>query len=648
MGPGHPNMHHDQSRLRWKRGGVATMLLLAGAFGSGMAAEDLDDAEARLSRHVTALANVGGAFAPTWSPDGTRIGYLTNLSGSPQVWWIDAGGGYPHQVTAHADPVGGVAWSPDGQTLAYSLSPGGGLNTQIYFTTPAGLGQERITAGGEVNNFFGDFADDGRFFFSANVRDPAAMDGWLYDPAQGTAKNVVHNQGIGEIAGLSPDGRHALVNRLVSRGNNDLYRVEIATGKETLLTAHEGPGSFFGRYALDGSRVYLGSNRGRDRIAFAQVVFDGKGKPGAIEVLAAREDAELADFELDPQGGRALLEWNVGGRSELEFLAFADRQRTPLPALPAELVNSMRFSPDGTRLVLALVGSASPSDLWVLTLASGTYRRLTTSPHPGVDLNALIRPELRTFKAHDGLALSGWLYLPQDFRAPGPVVLSFHGGPEGQDVPTFRADYQALLANGMAVFAPNIRGSSGFGKRFVNLDNGALRFDANRDIRSAADFLVKAGIGDAKRLGIMGGSYGGYATLVGLTEFPDTFAAGADLYGMVNFQTFFAHTQPWMAAISKSEYGDPDTQADLLKRLSPIHKIDRIQSPTIVLHGANDTNVPVVEAEQVVENLRRRQIPVEYVLFPDEGHGWRKTPNRIRSTVEIVRFFKRYLVKDPD
>jgi dipeptidyl aminopeptidase/acylaminoacyl peptidase len=141
----------------------------------------------------------------------------------------------------------------------------------------------------------------------------------------------------------------------------------------------------------------------------------------------------------------------------------------------------------------------------------------------------------------------------------------------------------------------------------------------------------------------MGGSYGGYAVLVGLTEFPDTFAAGADLFGMVNFETFFAHTQPWMAAISTVEYGDPRTQADLLKRLSPIHKINQIQSPTIVLHGANDTNVPVVEAEQVVENLKRRNVPVEYVLFPDEGHGWRKTPNRVRSTVEIVRFFERYL-----
>src|SRR6185436_7617364 len=260
----------------------------------------------------------------------------------------------------------------------------------------------------------------------------------------------------------------------------------------------------------------------------------------------------------------------------------------------------------------------------------------------GVDLAKLAKPELVHFKAHDGLDLSGWLYRPP-VSGPGPVVISFHGGPEGQERPNFSSTYQALLSRGIGVFAPNVRGSAGFGKKFVNLDNGALRVDGVKDIKDCVDFLVGRGLADPRRIGIMGGSYGGYMTMAGLTEYPDLFAAGADLFGIVNFETFFAHTQPWMAAISTIEYGDPKTQADLLKRLSPIHKIDQSKSPTIVLHSANDTNVPVVEAEQVVENLQRRNVPVEYVLYPDEGHGWRKTPNRVRSTVEIVRFFERYL-----
>jgi dipeptidyl aminopeptidase/acylaminoacyl peptidase len=222
-------------------------------------------------------------------------------------------------------------------------------------------------------------------------------------------------------------------------------------------------------------------------------------------------------------------------------------------------------------------------------------------------------------------------------------VLSFHGGPEGQERPGFNSTYQALLAQGIAVLAPNVRGSSGFGKKFVNLDNGALRENGVRDIKATIDYVVQSGVGDPKRIGIMGGSYGGYMVAAGLTQYPDELAAGANLFGIVNFETFFKNTQPWMAAISKIEYGDPDKQAEMLKSLSPIHRIDKIKSPTIVLHGANDTNVPVIEAEQMVESLKKRGVPVEYVLFPDEGHGWRKIPNRIRSTVEIVRWFDKYL-----
>ena len=177
----------------------------------------------------------------------------------------------------------------------------------------------------------------------------------------------------------------------------------------------------------------------------------------------------------------------------------------------------------------------------------------------------------------------------------------------------------------------------------MNLDNGALRFNGIRDIKACVDYVIDSGVADPERIGIMGGSYGGYMTMAGLVEYPELFSAGANLFGVVNFETFFKHTEPWMAAISTIEYGDPQTEADLLHRLSPIHKIDNVVAPTIVLHGANDTNVPVVEAEQVVGSLKQRGIAVEYVLFADEGHGFRKEPNRIRSAVEIVRWFVEHL-----
>lgn len=603
-----------------------------------------DPAPADLERSVALMAKIGFASSPSFSPDGKRVAFVTNMSGLPQIWTVSSSGGWPTQVTALDDPVGFVSWSPDGAYLAFTLAPGGGMNEQVYLVRPDGRDSRRLTEGGKENNRLGVWTHDGKALaLGSNRRSGAAIDAYLYDLATKDMRLVTENRGVGGFSDVTRDKKYALLNRVVSRGDNNLYLVEIATGKETLLTPHEGPGSFSGEFSPDGRGVYLASNKDRDKRAFARLRFSENGQPGPIEVLASRENAELDGFEINEQGTLAALLWNVAGRSELELFDLATGKTSARPKLPGEIVGALEFSKDGRLLALALSGAASPADIWILNVQSGAFTRVTESPHAGVDLGSLVRPELLTFAAHDGLPLSGWLYRPASGRGPFPTVLSFHGGPEGQERPGFSSTYQALLSRGIAVFAPNVRGSSGFGKKFVNLDNGALRFEGVKDIASSVAAVVKTGAADPKRVGIMGGSYGGYMVMAGLTDYPDLFAAGANLFGVVNFETFFAHTEPWMAAISTVEYGDPATQADLLRRLSPIHKVDKVRAPTIVLHGANDTNVPVVEAEQVVDSLKKRGVPVEYVLFPDEGHGWRKTPNRIRSTVAITRWFEQHL-----
>ena len=600
-----------------------------------------DDLETTVAR----MARIGSTYSPSFSPDGSRLAFVSSLGGLPQVWTVPTDGGFPEAVTALDDPVGFVEWSPDGSQLAFTLAPGGGMNVQVYLVRPDGSELRRLTAGGKETNRYSGFTHDGReVLLGGNARDGKAIDAYLLGVADGVARGATRSGGTNGYTDVSRDGMSAVLSRLVSRGDNNLYRVDLATGRETLLTPHEGPGTFDGgRFSPDGRRVYLSSNQGRDLTAFGRVVLDGQGRPGPIEVLAARDDGELQEFAIDDSGSVAALFWNVAGRSVLAFVDLATGRSRPGPALPAENAFTPVFSRDGRKLALCISGAAAPTDIWVLDRVTFALRQLTRSPHPGVDFASLIRPSLVRFEAHDGLQLSGWLYRPPGRTAPGPVVLSFHGGPEGQERPSFRSDYQALLARGIAVLAPNVRGSSGFGKRFVNLDNGPLRHDGVRDIEACVNYVVKAGIADPRRIGIMGGSYGGYMVMAGLTRYPEVFAAGADLFGVVNFETFFAHTEPWMAAISKVEYGDPDTQKGMLRELSPIHEVDRVKAPTIVLHGANDTNVPVVEAEQVVASLKQRGVPVEYILFPDEGHGWRKTPNRIRSTVAIVRWFDRYL-----
>ncbi len=596
---------------------------------------------------VALMAKIGVCASPSFSPDGTRIAFVSDLTGIPQVWTVATEGGWPQLVTALDDQVGAVRWSPDGTWLAFSLAPGGGMNGQIYIVRPDGSEMRRLTSGGKDNNWLGQWTSDARALtVSSNRRNADAMDSFLLDVTEGTWQHVATNPGIGSITDVDHQQRFALIDRMVNRGDNNLVLVDMNDSRETLLTPHEGPGTFEnGRFAANSKTIYLISNAGRELGAFARIQLDTAMAPGPVELLAERSDAELQDFELTHDGRTVALLWNVAGRSNIALYDIASGTLADGPELPAEMVYGMTFSVDGTRLAFAATGSTAPMDIWVWELGTEHVSQVTHSQHAGVALHTLVRPELVRFAAHDDLELTGWLYRPRNATSAGPVVLSFHGGPEGQERPYFNSTYQALLAQGIAVLAPNVRGSSGFGKTFVNLDNGGLRYDAIRDIKACVDYVTVNGIANAGQIGIMGGSYGGYMTMAGLTDYPDLFAAGANLFGVVNFETFFRETEPWMAAISKIEYGDPDTEKDLLRDLSPIHKLDRVIAPTLVLHGANDTNVPVVEAEQVVTGLQERGIPVEYVLFPDEGHGFRKTPNRIRSTTSIVRWFVEHLKK---
>ncbi|HEY8597887.1 MAG TPA: S9 family peptidase [Thermomicrobiales bacterium] len=591
------------------------------------------------------LARIGSCRDASLAPGGDRLAFVADLTGTPQVWTIPVAGGFPTLVTALDEQVNSVVWSPTGDWLAFSAAPGGGMNEQIYVVRPDGTALRRLTGGGGATNTLAGWTRDGTALrISSNRRDGAALDPYLLDPHTGAWRLLRAAAGRSALLDLSRDGRLAIESRLLSRGDNDLYLLDLQADTATLLTPHSGPGTFANaRFTADARAIYLIANGDRDLLAFATITLDDAGQPGPLTFLAERADAELDELALSEDGRTVALLWNAAGRSELAFYDTASGTVTVGPALPGEVVRGLQFTGDGRDLALTVSGATAPQDIWLLDRLGGALRQITSSPHPGTDLGTLVRPELARFPAHDGLELSGWLYRPHGATAPGPLVLDFHGGPEGQARPIFNATYQALLARGIAVFAPNVRGSSGFGKRFVNLDNGALRHDAVRDILACVDYVIGAGAADPARVGIMGGSYGGYMTMAGLADYPDRFAAGANLYGVVNFATFFAHTEPWMAAISKVEYGDPDTQADLLHELSPIHRLGNVTAPTLVLHGANDTNVPVVEAEQVVEGLRGRGIPVEYILFPDEGHGFRNTANRIFATAAIVRWFEAYL-----
>ncbi len=615
-----------------------TWILPLAVIAAPAAAQDSD-----VAARVAAFGRINSATSPTLSPDGKRMAYLSNASGSPQIWIKDLATGATKQLTQLPDPIGAVFWSPTADRLAYSVLPGGGLNTQVWVMDADGSGARRLTPGGRENNGLAGWSRDGRHLLvDTNKDNPAARDPALLDATTGAWRMLAANKGLNGISDVRGD--RAVIGRLIGRGDSNAYLVDLRTGRETLLTPHDGKAeTSWGELSADGRSVYVIANLDRDRQAFGTIALGRDGAPAPIRYFAERADAVAEGAVLSDDGRTAALSWNAGGRTELALFDTATRRVRPGPALPFDLAGLGEFSRDGGTLALVGSGADRTTDIYLLDVASGAIRRVTESRHDGVDLARLVRPQLIRYRAHDGLELSGWLYRPKDAVGPLPTVFNYHGGPEGQARPTMSPDAQALVASGIQVFAPNVRGSSGFGKAFMAMDDGAKRVDGVRDIKATTDALVAQGLADPRRLGIMGGSYGGYMVMAGVTEFPAMFAAGANLFGIVNFESFFRESEPWMAAISTTEYGDPRTQADVLRALSPIHKLDRIQTPLFVLHGANDTNVPVVEAEQIVAAMKARGVPVKYTLFPDEGHGCRKTANRVRSTTEIVGFVVEHL-----
>ena len=302
--------------MHWK----TLAVILASVLFSSQAENTSSD----LTERVTRMARIGSVTAPSFSPDGRWLSIISNVSGLPQVYVIPSTGGWPRMITDGTDPVVGAAWAPSGDTLAITIAPGGGLNTQVYVVRSDGTGLRRLTDGKQDNNAFNAWSDDGRkIYIDSNRRDPASRDSFAIDVASGKIELVAKNPGVGSISSVTRDGRYAVLGRVRSRGNNNLHLLDLTTGQDTLITPHEGAAQYFGEIAKDGRAVYMASNEGRDLAAFARLKLNAGGAPGKIEVIRERADAELDGVRLNDQATMAALMWNVSGRSELELVDLA-------------------------------------------------------------------------------------------------------------------------------------------------------------------------------------------------------------------------------------------------------------------------------------------------------------------------------------
>jgi len=328
----------------------------------------------------------------------------------------------------------------------------------------------------------------------------------------------------------------------------------------------------------------------------------------------------------------------------VELLDLRSGLLEPVVPVPGDVVTNFAFTRDGAALLVANEGPAVSPRLSRIGL--DVHGVATPLLRPSKQFGAsFVEPTLHEFRGEDGLRLSGWLLRPTGALGPLPTLIWLHGGPEAQERPTFQPLFQALVAEGVAVFAPNVRGSGGYGRSFTTADDGERRFVAITDVRAAVDFLVSAGLADPARVGVSGRSYGGYLALVALAWFPDLFAVGVDVCGISDFATLYEHTEPWIASAATTKYGDPHTDAALLRELSPMHRVDRITAPLLVVHGAHDTNVPLEEAQQVVDALRERGASPGFLLFEDEGHEVHGTDNRVVFVREVVSWVTAHLLE---
>jgi dipeptidyl aminopeptidase/acylaminoacyl peptidase len=389
-------------------------------------------------------------------------------------------------------------------------------------------------------------------------------------------------------------------------------------------------------------RASLPGEPGADRAGLVAVPLSDDGVPGEGRVVLYRPDADLDGYALRDDG-TVLAIWTVEGVTELCLHAYSDGSPVRRIDLPEPVLPGWSLAADGSTMIAELTGPRAPRALWRVPLdGSGRPTPLPSMPRrPSPDL--LVTPRLHRYSAPDGLALSGWLYVPPGVHGPNRTVVSLHGGPEGQERPDYGPVLQALVAAGFTVFAPNVRGSGGFGRSFMTADDGPAREESFDDVRTTVEELVAAGIAAPGRVGAHGWSYGGYLTLVALTRWPDLLAAGVTGAGMSDLRTFFAGTEPWMAAASVTEYGDPVADRDLLARLSPMTDLDGIASPVLFVHGDRDTNVPVAESVQAHHALRSLGKTSELLLLPGEGHTIVGRDHLVELCERVVAWFDRWL-----
>ena len=589
---------------------------------------------------IAKILDARGATRVRFSPDGAWLAFVSDRTGRPQLWRQRTSGGAPERLTDH-DRVGAYRFSPDGRRVAYGVDMGGNERWQIWVMNADGTGARRLSDRDDRIHHLRAWTADGRsLLVHANLRDARFFDMHGYDADEGeTGASRILHQHDGTASDATPleDGWVVVtVNR--ARGDENHLILLTPDGAIRELTPDDPPALYSVVSAVPGGLI-VQSDRARDFIGLATI----RLSDGAFTWLRT-PDQDIEDAR--SSGPFDAYAVNRDGLSELHVV---DGERDDVVAglppgcLATDLIGDSLAIHEGT-VAVAWGRYDAPSTVF-LAERGAPARELVPPLLAGLASSDLPETTVVSWPSFDRRMIPGFLLTPRGPKpGPRPTVIEVHGGPEGQARPLWNPRNVALVANGFNVLLPNVRGSTGYGKPYKALDDVRLRMDSVKDLDAAAAWLADAGIAPRDRIGVMGQSYGGYMVLAALAFFPERdWAAAVDVYGIANFITFFEHTDAWRRPLRAVEYGDPVKDRDFLVSISPVTQLDRIKAPLMVIHGANDPRVPIVETEQIVKALRDRGRDVEYLRYEDEGHSLAKAANRADAYPKVLAFFQRHM-----
>ncbi len=626
---------------------ISTLGLLAALVLTGPAAAQAAKPAPQVPRYTiqqflaTTLYS-GGSF----SPDGSKLLVSTDQTGTVNAFAIPVDGGAPVQLTrSKVSAIRAIGYFPRDERFLYASDQGGDENDHLYVQSPDGSVRD-LTPGDKLKaNFAGWSRDDRSFFLSTNERDPSAFD--LYEMTlDGYERTLLFKNEGGFIPGpISPDRRWLTLSKSNGFNDVDLYLHDRTTGKTTLLNPGDVSGTEISfspeTFSLDGKSLYYITDKGAE---FDYLMRYDLATGNSTEVLRPDWDVVGARFSREGKYFQAAI--NNDARIELRLFEAGSLRPLPLPDLQEGSVTGVIFSRDGGRMAF-YAGGTGPEDLFVRDMASGKTRQLSRAL-PEIDPAHLVAGRVVRFKSYDGTEVPGILYKPHGASPESkvPALLWVHGGPGGQSTIDYSGFLQYLVNHGYAVYAINNRGSDGYGKTFNAMDDrkhGEADLD---DCVASKKMLSETGWVDPQRIGILGGSYGGFMVLAALAFRPQEFAAGVDLFGVTNWPRTLESIPPYWAAMRTALYhemGDPAKDGERLRKISPLFHADRIERPLMVLQGANDPRVLPQESNDIVAAVRKKGVPVEYHIFENEGHGFQRKDTQEKAYSATLEFLDKYL-----